>query len=72
MQIGALARTSGLAASTIRFYESKGLLPPASRQANGYRDYSPQAPALLALIASAQQAGFTLDEIRATIRFKFT
>ena len=67
MQIGALARTSGLAASTIRFYESKGLLPPASRQANGYRDYPPQAPALLALIASAQQAGFTLDEIRAIL-----
>ena len=38
MKIGELARRSGLAASTIRFYESKGLLKAVSRQSNGYRD----------------------------------
>lgn len=64
MKIGELARRSGLATSTIRFYESKGLLRMADRQANGYRAYPPEAVAVLAIIASAQQAGFTLEEIR--------
>lgn len=36
----------------------------ADRQANGYRAYPPEAVAVLAIIASAQQAGFTLEEIR--------
>lgn len=29
------------AASRIRFYEASGLLQPAQRQANGYREYAP-------------------------------
>ena len=64
MKIGELARRSGLAASTIRFYESKGLLKAVSRQTNGYRDYPLEAVAVLSIIANAQQTGFTLDEIR--------
>lgn len=63
MKIGELARRTGLAASAIRFYESRGLLRLASRQANGYRDYPPEAVATLAIIRDAQQAGFSLDEI---------
>ena len=64
MKIGELARRSGLAASTIRFYESKGLLKAVSWQSNGYRDYPLEALAVLSIISDAQQAGFTLDEIR--------
>ncbi|KUM03760.1 MerR family transcriptional regulator [Chromobacterium subtsugae] len=64
MKIGELAKRSGMAASAIRFYESKGLLKMASRQVNGYRDYPPEALAVLSIIRDAQQAGFTLDEIR--------
>lgn len=64
MKIGELAKRSGLAASAIRFYESKGLLKAASRQSNGYRDYPPEALSLLSIIMDAQQAGFTLDEIK--------
>ncbi|WP_084197508.1 MerR family transcriptional regulator [Solimonas soli] len=64
MKIGELAKKSGLTASRIRFYESSGLLRTASRQANGYRDYSPDALVVLHIITSAQQAGFSLDEIR--------
>ena len=67
MKIGELARRSGLAASTIRFYESKGLLKAVSRQTNGYRDYPLEAVAVLSIIANAQQTGFTLDEIRRII-----
>ena len=64
MRIGELAKRSGLAASTIRFYESKGLLNAVSRQTNGYRTYPLEAVAILSIIANAQQTGFTLDEIR--------
>lgn len=63
MKIGELARRTGLAASRIRFYEGIGLLK-AERQPNGYRTYSSQAVLVLDLIAAAQQAGFSLDEIR--------
>lgn len=64
MKIGELAQRSGLAASTIRFYEAKGLLKAVPRQINGYREYPQDAVLLLSLIAGAQQAGFTLDEIK--------
>ncbi|WP_254671482.1 MerR family transcriptional regulator [Janthinobacterium sp. HH104] len=64
MKIGELAKRSGLAASTIRFYESRGLLKAVSRQSNGYRDYPLEAVAVLSIISDAQQAGFSLDEIK--------
>ncbi|AIF48116.1 MerR family transcriptional regulator [Dyella japonica] len=64
MKIGELAKLSGLSASRIRFYEASGLIHAVDRKANGYRDYPPEAAAMLDIIASAQSAGFTLDEIR--------
>ena len=64
MKIGELAKRSGLAASTIRFYEAKGLLRAVDRQSNGYRDYPLEAVAVLSIISDAQQAGFSLDEIK--------
>lgn len=63
MRIGELAERTGLAPSRIRFYEGIGLLTVERRQ-NGYRTYPPQAVLVLDLIATAQQAGFSLDEIR--------
>ncbi|MFT0171435.1 MerR family transcriptional regulator [Paraburkholderia mimosarum] len=63
MKIGELAARTGLAASRIRFYERVGLLK-SERQPNGYRIYPLQAVLVLNLIATAQQAGFSLDEIR--------
>lgn len=64
MKIGELAKQSGLSASRIRFYEASGLIQAVNRKANGYRDYPTEAVAVLDIIASAQNAGFTLDEIR--------
>ena len=64
MKIGELARRTGLAPSRIRFYESIGLLQAVQRQANGYRSYPEQAVLVLRLIATAQKAGFSLDELR--------
>jgi len=67
MKIGELAKRTGLSASAIRFYESKGLLRSVSRQSNGYRDYPPDAVVILNIIVNAQQTGFTLDEIGAIL-----
>ncbi|WP_426322493.1 MerR family transcriptional regulator [Pseudoduganella sp. R-43] len=63
MKIGELARQTGLAASAIRFYESKGLLKVGSRQSNGYREYPEEAVMVLKIISDAQHAGFSLEEI---------
>ncbi|QNQ64059.1 MerR family transcriptional regulator [Brucella sp. 6810] len=64
MKIGELAKRSGLAASRIRFYESIGLLKTVDRRSNGYRTYPEEAVLVLHLIATAQKAGFSLEEIR--------
>ncbi|MBB2203427.1 MerR family transcriptional regulator [Gluconacetobacter takamatsuzukensis] len=64
MKIGELAHRSGLTPSRIRFYERIGLLKAVDRKANGYRSYPAEAVTILGLIALAQGAGFSLDEIR--------
>lgn len=63
MRIGEIARRSGVAASRIRFYEARGLLPAAQRADNGYRDYPPSMVETLEFIESAQALGFSLREI---------
>jgi MerR family redox-sensitive transcriptional activator SoxR len=63
LTIGELARRAGLATSAIRYYERVGMLPPAER-VSGQRRYGEDALARLAFIAAAQNAGFTLREIR--------
>jgi DNA-binding transcriptional MerR regulator len=66
MKIGELAKRSGIAPSRIRFYESIGLLQ-VERRANGYRTYPGEAVVVLELITAAQQAGFSLEEIRSLL-----
>lgn len=64
MKIGKLAELSGLSASRIRFYEASGMIKAVERTANGYRDYPSEALTILEIIASAQRAGFSLEQIR--------
>lgn len=64
MNIGELAKRTGLTPSRIRFYESAGLLKAAARRLDGHCRYAPEALLVVALITSAQQVGFSLDEIR--------
>lgn len=42
----------------------QGLLPQVQRQANGYRRYPPQILQTLEIIQCAQQAGFSLEELK--------
>ena len=64
MNIGELAKETGLAPSRIRYYEAQGLIGPVDRGLNGYRQYSRETGQILEIIVTAQQAGFSLDEIR--------
>jgi len=63
MQIGELARRVGIQASAVRYYESIGLLEPASR-VRGRRVFNQDALERLAVIGFAKQLGFTLTEVR--------
>ena len=63
MGIGDVARQAGVATSAIRYYEEVGLLPPSARRA-GRRRYDFSTVQRLQVIVYAQQAGFTLGEIR--------
>ncbi|RFU83464.1 MerR family transcriptional regulator [Streptomyces triticagri] len=62
-RISQLAERSGLPATTLRYYESAGLLP-AGRTASGYRRYGEDAVQRLEFIASAKLLGLALEEIR--------
>lgn len=64
MNIGELVKRTGLTASRIRFYESAGLLRTVARLPNGYRTYPPETISALELITTAQQVGFSLEDIR--------
>lgn len=67
MKISEVARRSGVSPSRIRFYETRGLLPPAERALNGYRVYAKPDVGALQLIANAKTLGFSLREIAAVI-----
>src|SRR3954447_24070588 len=63
MDITEVARRSGIPASTLRFYEEKGLIASIGRR--GLRRlFNPGVLERLALIALGRAAGFSLDEIR--------
>lgn len=63
MRIGELASHAGVTVQTVRYYERRGLLVPASRLASGYREYGADAIDRLRFIRRAQELGFTLAEI---------
>ena len=58
------ARLTGLAASTIRYYEELGLMPAATRAQNGRRIFDPSAIAQLSLLNDLRLAGMTLADIK--------
>lgn len=63
MNIGDIARDTGLTVKAIRHYEGIGLVSP-TRAENGYRDFSAQDRDRLRLVAQARLLGFSLDECR--------
>ena len=62
MDIAEVAKRTGVPASTLRYYEKKGLISPVGRQGIR-RSFAPGVLDQLALIALGQAAGLSLDEI---------
>ena len=62
LDIGEVTRRSGVPASTLRFYEEKGLIAPVARFGLR-RQFDAGVLERLALIALGRAAGFTLDEV---------
>lgn len=66
MSIAELARSAGVGVETVRYYQRRGLLAdpqPRRTGAGGIRHYGREETRRLRFIRSAQNAGFTLEEI---------
>jgi MerR family redox-sensitive transcriptional activator SoxR len=66
MRISDVARRTGVLATTIRFYESIGLLP-LPRRLNGQRIYGTDILDRLALIRFGRKTGFSLKELKSLL-----
>ncbi|HEY4795071.1 MAG TPA: MerR family transcriptional regulator [Mycobacterium sp.] len=62
LTIGRVADATGIAATTLRYYEQIGLVPAPVR-VGGQRRYDDSVLARLEVIGLCKSAGFTLDEI---------
>jgi MerR family redox-sensitive transcriptional activator SoxR len=63
MSIGEMARRSGVPATALRYYEKAGVLP-APLRVSGRRAYAADALQRVRMLRFAQQAGFSLEEIK--------
>jgi arsenate reductase len=57
MKVAELARRAGVAPSAVRFYEETGVLPPAARLVNGYREFDATDLARLRLVVVLRRLG---------------
>jgi MerR family mercuric resistance operon transcriptional regulator len=64
MRTKEIVEKTGIDKETLRFYESKGLLPEAKRTESGYRIFSTDTVQRIQFITTAKQSGFTLGEIK--------
>lgn len=68
MNIKQASEQSGVSAPNIRFYEKEGLLTPARRQGNDYRDYTAGNVRTLKLIRMLRMLDVPLPTIKAVLR----
>ena len=69
MDISEVAKRVGVAASTLRYYEKRGLIASLGPQ-GARRRFAPAVLDQLALIALGQAAGLSLDEVQAMLSAK--
>lgn len=70
MQIGELARATGLSIQAIRFYERERLVPEAPRSEGNYRIYGTPHAERLGFIRRCRSLDMALNEIRTLLGFK--
>jgi DNA-binding transcriptional MerR regulator len=67
VSITALAKSAGVTAKTLRFWERIGLLPKASRTHTGYRIFAPEVIHYIDFILKARSVGLTLAEMKRVV-----
>lgn len=67
--ISELAREVDVPASTVRYYERRGLVEPVGRTAGNYRFYDDATVERLRFVRAAQSTGFTLEDVSVLLAF---
>lgn len=67
MTIGGLSKAAGVKVTTIRYYESVGLMGEPERSESGQRRYNDEAVQRLSFIRHARDLGFPTESIRELI-----
>jgi len=68
MKINQLSKLTHVLSKTIRYYEDVGLLPKASRNSNGYREYSDDDVDRLIFIRRCRELQIPLEQIKVLIQ----
>ena len=63
LNIGQVAKQTGVTVETVRFYEKKNLVAAPQRSDAGYRQYPPDTVKRVRFIQNAKDVGFTLKDI---------
>jgi len=64
LTVGELAKRAGINTRTIKYWEEKGIIEPASRSAGGFRLYDENYIFICTLIQDLQLFSYTLTEIK--------
>jgi MerR family transcriptional regulator, copper efflux regulator len=64
MRIGDAAAAAGTTPRALRFYEQRGLLPPAPRTVTGQREYGPRDVARVRVVRELLSLGLTIEDVR--------
>lgn len=67
LTIGQIAKSTGVAARTIRFYEAAGVLPAPRRTMSGYRQSTMDAVQQLVFVRRARALGLSLRHLRSLL-----
>ena len=70
LTIGGLAKATKVHVETIRYYQRRGLLPEPERPPGGIRRYGSSYIDRLTFVKTAQQLGFSLNEISDLLRLE--
>ncbi|MDY7090044.1 MAG: MerR family transcriptional regulator [Actinomycetota bacterium] len=63
LTVGQLARRTGVAVRTLRFWADEGAVPPAGRSASGYRLYDAASVARVELVRTLRELGLGLGDV---------
>ena len=67
LTIGQVAKSTGIGAKTIRFYEAAGVLSAPTRTASGYRQYTAEGVQQLLFVRRARALGLSLHHLKALL-----